>query len=217
MRRPDCFLCGDLADREGRVALDAGLALTSDIAPLGPGHLLIHTQEHVTSFAVAEPNTLERWKVAIRRVLGHPALEGRPVLLFEHGTDGLEPVEAGCTDHAHIHVMPLRVDSTGRPDTSAGQAVAQLRDCSVGPTLCFEDLGRLAGTSYFWLADRDLILRTVVPDRVERQLLRRIVAEAVGLERHRTWDLFDDDAARETMASWRQYVPSASDIAGSLG
>lgn len=179
--------------------LDAGLAFTSDIAPLAPHHLLLFTDDHLGSFAAADPPFLARLGNAINRLLDHPVLQGRPVLLFEHGTDGIEPAEAGCTDHAHIHVLPVPLDRAGLPVTSARKAIAHLRDGIAGPSLSFGDLGQLAGTNYFWLAERDLLVHTVRPRHVERQVLRRIIAEALGIAQHRTWDLFDEGAALETM------------------
>lgn len=214
MRKPDCFLCGDLADRDGRIALGGGLALTSDVAPLVPGHLLIHTDDHVGSFAAAAPETLMQWKAAIRGVLNLGMLEKQPVLVFEHGTNGVDPTEAGCTDHAHIHVVPVSLDAAGFPITSAAQAIARLDDGRPGAVLPFEQLGKLNGTNYFWLADRDLNLRTVMPDRIERQVLRRIVANALGLSEHRTWDLLDENGSRETMENWRQIESELANLVG---
>lgn len=214
MRRPDCFLCGDLTDRGGRFALDAGLALTSDIAPLAPGHLLLFTESHVGSFAAADTASLERFEKAINRVLDHPVLQGRPVLLFEHGTDGIEPMEAGCTDHAHIHILPVPLDQAGLPATTARTALAHLRDGVAGPSFRFKDIGQLAGTDYFWLADRDLVVHTVRPRHVERQVLRQIIAEAAGLAHHRTWDLFDEDAALETMNQFGHADLASDDLRG---
>ena len=201
MQKDNCFLCTNLADRGGRLALGHGLALTSDIAPLTLGHILLHTDIHVNSFASISQPMLRRWRDKILSLLDQPPLAGRDLLFFEHGTDGNGQVAAGCTDHAHIHVLPLSGEE--KLISCAEQVIERLGPELTGPTLHFEELGNLKGKNYFWIADKNLFLRLVTPTNPERQYLRRIVAEAIGRQDHQTWDTFDEQQARATMDAWK--------------
>lgn len=199
MRDADCVLCGDLSDRGGRIDIGHGLALTSDAAPLLPGHALLHTFDHVPSFAAISTDTIALAFAAIERVIEIGRFAAGPVLAFEHGTLGPSG-GSGCVDHAHIHLLPLGDAAEAPGRLSIPEALVK-----VGSELDPNRLGSLAGTPYFWIAERASRLRIIVPRQSERQVLRRIVAEALGLPAYRTWDLYDSDAANATMAELRSH------------
>lgn len=200
MPTDNCFLCTNLDDRGGRLSLGDGLALTSDIAPLAEGHILLHSETHLGSSALLPSAKLPLWKDRIRALLDAPPFANRNILLFEHGTDGITKVDIGCTDHAHIHAMP--VPHCNSPLTSATSAAKRLGSAA-GPVITFEDLSAFAGKGYFWIADRELMLHTIAPDRPERQYLRRVISEAIGKASHQTWDTLNESSARATMDTWR--------------
>lgn len=196
MQNDSCVLCGDLATRDGRLDLGDGLALAADAAPLAPGHLLLHIRQHLPSFAAVDAKILRRARAVVALVEAEQRLADRGLLVFEHGTNGDAP-ESGCVDHAHIHMMPF-----DRSRIAVGGIEANLPLNLVEPmgSIAFGDLHRLVGTSYFWIADGtgDPILFR--PHSTERQIMRRVVARMTGLERHRTWDLYDIEAAKAATA-----------------
>lgn len=199
MRDSACFLCGDLSDRDGRIDLGNGLALGADIAPLAPGHMLLHTKEHLQSFALLDPDRLKACERALTRFAVQAEAEDATLLLFEHGTERSPLVASGCTDHAHIHVLPLAVRPWNNPislPVSASQDVV--------PT--FMEIAALRGRDYYWIGDGRMQIRIVDVLATEHQHLRKVVGNMLGLSRYRTWDLFDEDAARSATARWRELL-----------
>lgn len=198
MKRTSCFLCSDLAERGGRIFFSKDFAVTSDLSPLGQGHLLVHTTEHLRSFADLDAGQLE----ALERSLGHllkaPFLKDTEPVLFEHGTDGEADIDIGCTDHAHIHILPVAQFAT----TSA-KLLARLKSDSVAEqsSVPLSRLNEWRGQEFFWVADCELQLARVHPIESERQILRRLVADALRLSAFRSWDLLDLAGAKDTMRS----------------
>jgi len=203
MHDPDCVLCGDLASRGGRLDLGDGLALAADAAPLLPGHALLFTTSHLPSFAASSPAQMVAAEEVLQRLCGLGRYAAGAVLVFEHGTTEATG-GSGCVDHAHIHILPIPDPLSERiePEPRVPETIATL-----GPRRPFDRLPMLAGQAYFWVAGRHLQMLTIVPRSPERQVLRRIVATLLGLPRHRTWDLYDVDAASSTTDELRALLP----------
>lgn len=198
----ECLLCSDLADRGGFIDLPHGFAVAADAAPLGPGHTLLHTRDHFPSFAAIGSERLLFAKKVLQQVTAVDFFAGSGFLAFEHGTSGVSSAAYGCVDHAHIHLLPL----TGHAITArAALDTFPSELANAGAAIRFEELADLASTEYFWIADRNLEPILFRPNRPERQILRRLIASALRLPSHRTWDLYDLDAAKATTFTLRDH------------
>ncbi len=120
-----CVLCDVLAERDDTpartfiskaelpseiLASGPGIAVIADVAPLGPGHLLLITKRHILAMSHLAPPALAELTSMRALFAGRlQSLYSLPVLAFEHGLCGETPV-AGCgIDHAHLHVVPTAV------------------------------------------------------------------------------------------------------------
>ena len=198
MQIDSCFLCGDLSDRGGRVRLGQNLGITSDIAPIHPGHMLLHALDHQNGFADLDAAQLRSLSGVLANLFATPPLAGQRVLLFEHGTDARDNVAIGCTDHAHIHVLP--VGSEFPPPEKLVQLLAS--NYGVADPIPLAELGEWHGQDYFWVSDQSLRLFRLLPPQTDRQVLRRLVCEALGRSNYQTWNLLDLVAAQ---ASFRDF------------
>lgn len=211
---PDCFLCSDLSDRAGSVAITHHFRLTSDIAPLKADHCLLYVVEHCLSLAQLSATLVHEASEAARIVSRTPMFRDRSILFFEHGPSSARSNIVGCCDHAHIHVLPTRNvgEANWRPrrldyrrllkeDEDAGKI-------ELIATLSGEYLPTLRGEDYFWVAYdmRALdVYRIIEP---ERQYLRRVGASLLDLPKYKSWDLYDDDAARKTTQRLLTEIPT---------
>lgn len=74
--------------------------VTPTIRPLSPGHLLIWTKEHVSSFSSLSEHQLLELDDLIER------LDLPMHISFEHGVNSATALNCGV-DHAHLHVLPM--------------------------------------------------------------------------------------------------------------
>jgi diadenosine tetraphosphate (Ap4A) HIT family hydrolase len=99
-----------------------------DKYPLCPGHTLIISKNHLACFGEATTDIhreLEQTAARARSFLG--AAYGKPLLTWENGVSGQSVF------HAHLHLMPLRVDSIPsdveeHPDVAAIETWDEVRD-----------------------------------------------------------------------------------------
>lgn len=175
-------------------------ALTFDVAPLTPGHLILHSQEH---FACAGEvpeeyfDELESLRDRAARLLRE--LYGA-VTFYEHGRAGhclSDGPEHRLCHHFHLHLVPgdIEVSETLRSRfehfTPAGvRGLVKLYE-QYGDYLFLESD---AGASWYFMVDHE----------IERHLLRTLIARAIGSQERADWRMAQDPALlREGIAAIR--------------
>lgn len=89
-----------------------------DIAPVALGHLLIVPNTHVSCAADCSNDSIDELASVIREIdQNFQRVFGLPILIFEHGSRGIDRSAGSCTEHAHIHALPFIdgfIDRIGR-------------------------------------------------------------------------------------------------------
>jgi len=159
---------------------DDDLVVLPSIGPIATGHTMILTREHYLSFAHVPPALLAHAeKIAedlCQRVVGIDT-----PILFEHGPMGESSTGGACTDHAHLHCLPMgeadikpTIDKRlqGRRIDSLTELVDQYeRDQA------YIYYRSQAGESWVYDVTVDLPC----------QFLRRVCADALGIETEWDW------------------------------
>jgi len=194
-----CEICSEIVGDEGldliaqmlggdyrrRVLAESeAMAVLPSIGPLVLGHVLICPRRHVNRLASLqeeEAEALAVMKVRVCEVLfetyGH-----RPQF-FEHGASA-DGQNVPCTvSHAHLHAVPVPSIWDDLPQS--------LRWETVEPTLA--SISVQAGNGEY-LYYEDQTGRAVIANSqnvpIESQLLRRVIAKAVGNSAEWNWRLF---------------------------
>jgi ATP adenylyltransferase len=152
------------------------------LGALVPGWILLLPKAHylamgaMPSSAVAE---MEEVKCALVSRLGEAYGE---VCAFEHGPSGPKR-EVGCgVDHAHLHLVPLKID--------LGRVVLPLLPRGVGWSEASIDDCRRAfesGLDYLYLEQPLGRGRIAVNGHFGSQLFRRAIASDLGIENEYSW------------------------------
>ncbi|RJQ81688.1 HIT family protein [Amycolatopsis panacis] len=95
------------ADREDRLIWqDDELVVVPSIGPMTKGHSMVLTREHYLSFAQLPLPLLERAEKVAKTLCQQLSSLGSPIM-FEHGAMSESATGGACTDHAHLHCLPL--------------------------------------------------------------------------------------------------------------
>lgn len=210
-----CYFCGQIAGRSDRDLIAALLpdetyrrrvmlesenfAVIPSLGPLTPGHSLLCSKTHASSFAALPPALqaeLSQIKLELRRRLR--AIYGGVAVIFEHGMAG-DAARIPCTvDHAHLHFVPVAV--------SLESELLRLQ-----PWRMFDgSLAALArethGEEYLLLESEDGISRVASQGAqgFESQFMRRAIAVLVGSAQ--AWNWRDTPNALATHAAWQRFV-----------
>ena len=104
----NCRFCG-VGERERSVAGSDGIVVIPSVGSLVPGWLLVIPVEHVLTLAEIRVTDREPFSAAASAAASLVAPLGEGVVQFEHGP-AREGRSAGCgVDHAHLHVVPVRM------------------------------------------------------------------------------------------------------------
>lgn len=104
----NCRFCG-VAERERVVTGSDGIVVIPSVGSLVPGWLLVIPVEHVLTLADLRVTERHLFSAAVSAAENLVAPLGEGVVQFEHGPAG-EGRSAGCgVDHAHLHVVPVRM------------------------------------------------------------------------------------------------------------
>ena len=150
------------------------------IGHLTHGYVLVRSRSHYLSICSLPPvliAELTQLRNDVATTLGR--IFNSDVISFEHGSVSETRKGAGCTDHMHLHILP--VPALLKPRLSAMVELKRING--------FEDLYayRDAGTPYVFyaenLSDQFVFESTLLP----KQFMRRIVASAFGREMDWDW------------------------------
>jgi diadenosine tetraphosphate (Ap4A) HIT family hydrolase len=154
-----------------------------DIAPLTPGHLILHSAEHHACAGELPAHHLAEL-IEIKQALAQMLRDTYgAVTFYEHGRAGhclTDGPEHRLCHHFHLHAVPVEVDISGplaqRFDRIDATGVDQL------PEL-YEQYG-----DYLYVESGDGKGSYFVVDRpIERHLLRTMISEAIGEPQRADW------------------------------
>jgi len=172
-----CVFCDAMAADPGERAVEdqvlaehGDLVLMPTVGPLVAGHALIVTATHTEGLWHSSPTLIRQYRAFVRDLRGRAAERGDSLLEVEHGGRSLNG-RMPCIAHTHVHVLP-----------GLGHLVDVLERSS---------LSRGIEPSYFWVSDGTDEF-TYGATGAPSQLLRRAVADALGLE-HWDWALMPPD------------------------
>jgi ATP adenylyltransferase len=193
---PDrCHLCAQIAGEAGndllqqvvatrgyvrRVVFEsADFAIVPSIGALVEGHVLALPKLHARSFAQLAVDGGETAAFLDRASAMIETAFGSEVQMFEHGTGAASAEPACSVEHAHVHLVPCRVNLLGRLEdryrwTEASDEV---------------ELRKLVGDGeYLRVRDDRGWMVTTEPEGFSSQLLRRELHEALGPAARGDWN-----------------------------
>jgi diadenosine tetraphosphate (Ap4A) HIT family hydrolase len=207
-----CSLCSQIAGRPEndliagmltgqpyvrRVILEsASFVLLPSLGPLAPGHVLLCPRRHVKSLAALGSERDEEYEAVYRQTVHLlESIYGGYVHLFEHGMAARGTRTVCTVDHAHLHFVPLPRPLEASMILNGWVAydgsLAELRHATRGEAyVSFES---------------PVGVRGILPDeagRIESQLMRKIIAKALGKERIWNWRDYPNAALADKI--WRQ-------------
>lgn len=146
----------------------------ADLSPLVTGHLLLVSNRHYLSFGeVLSDHANEVGEVLAHVFPRYASTFGDPVVL-EHGSS-LAMDASSCVTHAHLHLLPLRLDAVH--DVMKGDGLS-VRELPAMAGLClFGD----QGLPYFYCGNRDVHRACGVSRRMPRQYLRSVAGRLLGM------------------------------------
>ncbi|MEW1735601.1 HIT domain-containing protein [Nocardia beijingensis] len=159
---------------------DDDLLVLPTIGPIAAGHTMILTREHYLSFAHV-PEELAHRVEKVTADLSERIGRFGSVILFEHGPMSEGALGGACTDHAHLHCLPIGdADIKARIDERlTGRRITSLADLS-------EQLQRNQAYVFYRSQRGESWVYDVTVD-LPCQFLRRITAEAVGNAEQWDW------------------------------
>jgi diadenosine tetraphosphate (Ap4A) HIT family hydrolase len=175
-----------------RLILGGGeFGVLPSLGPLVPGHVLMCPVRHLRRFADLPIDLVEQFPAYVEDVIAVlESVYSCPVTRFEHGTSG-DGSRIPCTvEHAHVHLLPLPAGASPiLPDLGWATVPGGLRELRdyVGP---YEYL------TWEHPDGHRLVLRGDDAGAIPSQLLRRVVADAVGLPEW-NWRVNPDAAAAD--------------------
>lgn len=165
--------------------------------PLGEfieGGLLVLSRRHVLSFAFLEPEKLTRLAQLVR-VIRQQLLQvyGVSPLVFEHGPAPQRTKGVCCVDHAHLNIFPAGV-----------RVHPQLAERMSMPLCDLQQLSLLARAEFGYLVvqENDGSIRAYDGQLVPTQLVRRIIANELGLAER--WHWKDYPGCDELLATYHK-------------
>ncbi len=170
--REDCTFCAEIEGREDHNLLhelagnDIGrsyilsesenFVVLPAVGALCPGYVLVVPREHVLSFGFLESDVDEELELLLEQAIRwHEDAYGCQTVMFEHGSSSFTERGGLCTDHAHLHLVPvtdgvdllpgLRRDFEARPAPRLVAAARSQVQSQSGPYLY---LRRVGGDAY---------------------------------------------------------------------
>lgn len=143
-----------------------------DISPIIPGHCLILTKKHFTSFSRLPNNWWTELGNIKKKAIPVIASRFGDPFLFEHGSVSGKMKVGACIEHAHIHLIPAYVSVT---DSLSDYTNAPLQCSQISMPEVFTGVK----ASYLYYEDQNGYGCIIENPRqpVPQQIIRRIVAK----------------------------------------
>jgi len=184
MKKPDCAFCKPQPNGIEPILETENFYITPTLGQIVRVYLLVNTKEHLVSLSqlpdLEHFDELDEIKQTIKRVFQENY--GTLPLFFEHG-HGDEARGCACTDHAHLHCVPLKQDIR--------QEVLKYfkEDQILHPDYSFlEQKSRHPGEPYIYYEDKDCnrFIATLTPPYPPTQFMRQVIA--ISLNKPDKWD-----------------------------
>lgn len=151
------------------------------------GYVLIVPKEHVLSFGHLDADHDAELTGLLDDLGGYLHEQfGEPITAFEHGAESFRNRGGSCTDHAHMHVMPMgrRIDLLGplANDFEVRRAAEFL------PAL--RDQVKTRRRPYLWLRGGDGSMWICDAPNALSQYIRRIIVDQLGRSGEWDWAVF---------------------------
>jgi diadenosine tetraphosphate (Ap4A) HIT family hydrolase len=179
-----CVFCAP--DEQLVVANTSNFGVCFDVAPLWPGHLILHSKEHYSCGGELSGELYDE-AVALKNVIARVLrAEFGAVTFYEHGRAGhclTDGPEHRLCHHYHLHSLPADADVT--PELKARfttMPVAEYADLN----RMFEEYG-----DYLYVEnDNGEASYCVVDGPIERHLLRTMTSTHLGFPERADWKNF---------------------------
>jgi len=146
------------------------------------GYLLILPKKHFRSFAFIEEDLFEEannFKNDIIKLIHHHF--GSPIV-FEHGYFSTDLTGGGCIDHAHLHLLPTKLDLL--PELAkyfVPDEIGHLSELSKF---------RCSKQSYLYYERNDRKFVFAVDTKLPSQFVRRLIAKNEARPDEWDWEIF---------------------------
>lgn len=176
---------------------DVNVVAIPSVGPLADGHVLICPRRHARSLACA-PSTVAEAAGTLADALADALVRdfGAPVHRFEHGSAVHGERVACSVEHAHLHLVPARVDLWRRLGS-----ILNWREVHRGPEALRVACGDAEYLRYEHPDGRVFVHRPG-PDGVESQLVRRELAGLLGDAARWNWREHPEPARLERSWTW---------------
>ena len=149
------------------------------LGELVPGHLLLCPRKHYRSFGNCVAAGIR--DIAITRAVTTArqwlkATTGTSCIAFEHEAVSRTCTAGACTDHAHLHILPMKLDLL---------PILRQNGLSFERITDYSELERWAtnGVSYLFYEDQDCRKWACAsPQTIPQQFFRRVVAAVVAFQ-----------------------------------
>jgi diadenosine tetraphosphate (Ap4A) HIT family hydrolase len=148
------------------------------------GYLLILPKKHYLSLATMPLDFFPEFNRVINITTG--VLEkvyGKEYILFEHGPLSPKIRGGSCSDHAHLHIFPLRQIS--KIDFLIGE---ETKDESTFPEEAVRILDE--GSPYLFISDYKKREKVTKAENLPSQYMRREIAKSIGRPDEWDWQVF---------------------------
>ncbi|MCY3844507.1 MAG: hypothetical protein OXH69_13310 [Acidobacteria bacterium] len=182
----DCAMCGSVAapasEWDRPILASSHFVVMPSLGSLVEGWLLIVPRVHVISLGALSSELAMEFADLKDRVWDVLELTYGCVVAFEHGP-AAPNAAAGCgVDHAHMHLVPFRLDlAQAAAPYVAAETVwshANWADCQ---------RAHLAGVDYLYVEQRKGSGQIAVGERFGGQIFRQVIARAIGRPAEYNW------------------------------
>ncbi|MGW5159322.1 hypothetical protein ACWEPN_27915 [Nonomuraea wenchangensis] len=179
----DCQFCAEFMANEGSTRIitstDAGWVLLPSIGAFTRGYCLFMPLLHVDALADMALADLTVVAEEAERMRGLIEASYGPAILAEHGPRDCE-LGASCCSHCHLHVIPV-------PDPDAVTAAYHKVGGKGLRLKSMADLPSAVNSSYLYLSPRSGEEYCWPSAGFNRQFVRRVCAEQLGLGSYFDW------------------------------
>lgn len=152
------------------------------------GYVMIVPKEHVLSFGHLDAAHDDELAKLLSTLGSHlESMFGEPIIAFEHGAESFRNRGGSCTDHAHMHVMPIsrEIDLLG----PLSKDFELRRATEFAPAL--RDQVQERRRPYLWLRTTDGLMWICDAPNALAQHIRRIIVDQLGRPGEWDWAVFN--------------------------
>jgi diadenosine tetraphosphate (Ap4A) HIT family hydrolase len=183
---------------DGRIFMEdaSGIAAAS-LGQIVEGYAVVFGRENCISLRSLEKDDQREFLHFVRTVRQRVEQHFGPTIMFEHGA-ACAGTNVSCgVNRIHVHVVPY----TGRP---LNKEIAKTFRCVATTSTIEQMLERLSSwetdTPYFWVEEGSEVFLFSYGEKRESQVVRRIIAQQVGMENRWNWREHPTQEAAEWVA-----------------